>query len=172
MRRNIKNIIPLFLIFSLLIIGDSSNSRFNFLDYYRTAEYVQKNEFSFYHSRTYHYRQFYCERSNFQYFTFSIGKFHTYYNCQIENILKTQAISCLKIDKLRQIYPKSNELKYSFSEHSDLYKRGNLVNRFCPTSNLLHVLTSNMSNNLSFGKCINQIRITPFYNLSNHFFTG
>jgi hypothetical protein len=155
-----------------LITGDLSNSRFNSPDYYRTAEYVQKNEFSVNHSRTYHYRQFSNGKSNFRYFTFSLKKFQANYNRQIENILKTQTILCLKIDKLRQIYPKWNELKYSFSEHSDLYKRENPVNRFCPTNNLLHVLTSNMSNNLSFRKCINQIRITPFYNISNHFFTG
>jgi hypothetical protein len=155
-----------------LITGDLSDSRFNVPDYYRTAEYVQKNEFSINHRRSYHYKQFYCKRNNFQYFTFSIEKFQAYYNQQIENIIKTQAILCLKIDKLRQIYPKWYELKYSFNAHSDLYKRENLADRFCPASNLLHVLTSNMSNNLSFRKCINHIRITPFYNLSNHFFTG
>lgn len=155
-----------------MTIGDSLNSRFNFLDYYRTAEYVQKNGFSFNRSRTYRYRQINCERSNFQYFTFSIEKFQAYYNQQIENIIKTQTILSLQIDKLRKIHPKWIGLKYSFSAHSDLYNWENLANRFCPTSNLLHVLTSNMSNNLSFGKCINQIRIGPFYNLSNHFFTG
>ena len=155
-----------------MLIGDSSNSRFNFLDYYRNAEYVQKNEFRINRSRTCYYRQFQCERSNFQYFTFSIEKFQAYYNRQIENIIKTQTILCLKIDKLRQTYPKWNELKYSVSAHSDLYIRENLATRFCPTSNLLHVLTNYMSNNLSFRKCINQIRVTPFYNLSNHFFTG
>jgi hypothetical protein len=155
-----------------LLIGDSSNSRYDFLDYYRTAEYVQKNEFHIYHSRTCYYRQFQCERSNFQYFTFSIEKFQAYYNRQIGNIIKTQTNLCLKIDKIRQTYPKWNELKYSDSAHSDLYIRENLATRFCPTSNLLHVLSNYMSNNLSFGKCINQIRATPFYNLSNHFFTG
>ena len=155
-----------------MIIGDFSNSRFNFLDYYRTAEYIQKNEFSISHSRNCYYRQFRCEKSNFQYFTFSIEKLQAYHNRQVENIIKTRTILCLIIDKLRQIYPKWNELKNSVSAHSDLYKRENLTSRFCPTSNLLHVLTNNMSNNLSFKKCVNQIRVTPFYNASNHFFTG
>lgn len=172
MKRNIKYIIPFFLVFSLMITGDLSNSRFNSFDYYRTAEYVQRNEFSIHHSRTCYYRHFYCERSNFRYFTFSIKKFQVSYNRQIENIIKTQTILCFKIDKLRQIYPKWNELKYSISAHSDLYKREDLAARFSSTSNLLHVLISSMSNNLSFRKCINHIRITPFYNLSNHFFTG
>ena len=169
MRRKIKHIIPFFFVISLLIVGDSSNSRFNFHDYYRTTEYVEKNKSSVNHCRTYHYRKFYCERSNFQYFVFSLEKFQAHYNQQIEDIIKTQAILYLKIKKLEQIYPKWNNLKYSFVAYPDLYRRGIFMTRFSLTSNLLHVLTSNMSNHLSFRKCINQIRINSIFQFIKSF---
>lgn len=173
MKINVKDIIPFFILFCLLTIGGSSHSRYNLLDYYRTAESVHESKTSVSNKKVCHYCQFLFSRNNFQQFIFALKERREFYNQTIENTLKVQTVLCLNRDKVRRIYSRPKSPGNLTETPTDLYKRSNLLTRFSSTCNLLHASIDHMSNNLSFRKCINQtIRVTPFLNLSNSFLTG
>lgn len=173
LKLNVRYIIPFFILFCLLTIGGSSHSRYNQLDYYRTAESVQESKTSASFKKVCHYCQFLFRRNNFQQFMFSLKERHKFYNQTIENTLKTQTFLCLNGDKMRRIYSRPKNPRNLPETPTDLCKGSDLLTRFSSTCSLLHVSIDHMSNNLSFRKCINQtIRVTPFLNLSNSFLTG
>ena len=173
LKLNVKYIIPFFILFCLLTIGGSSNSRYNLLEYYRTAECFQESKISAGYKNVCHYSQFLFKRNSFHQFIFSIKARNEFYNQTVENALKAQTVLHLNKDKRKRIYSRPKSPRNLPETPTDLCKGSNLLTRFSPKCILLHALIDHMSNNLSFRKCINQtIRVTPFLNLSNSFLTG